>query len=116
MKVRELKALLDSPHIDRHLDDEISIMLSDPSMGPRAMVGVRHVGFGFDWENGHMCVSPEENIVRLKQKEALWQAAHDFIYMLSKDVRYYKGVAKETELAKHAKRIIERSQLKASDE
>lgn len=117
MKLRDLKDILDRhPNLDRVLDCEISIHLAEPSMGPIAMSGVRSGHFGFDWESGHFILEPSVNLARLKQKEALWQAANDFIYMLSKDVRYYKGVAKETELAKRAKEIIERSRLKAGDE
>lgn len=105
MKLRDLKKLLDDPyHFERHADDEVSIRLSDPSIGPVAMTGVRSAGFGFDWEKGHFILFPEKQIVTLKEKEALWQAATDMIYSLSKE-RTPKG--NPTTLAKRAERIME---------
>lgn len=106
MKVRELKELLNNPLVDRYLDDEVSIALSEPSMGPCAKSGIKNVCFGFDWDAGHLIITPDTNLVRLKEREALWQAASDLIYMLSQE-KTHKG--NETTLAKRAKSIIERS-------
>lgn len=113
MKLQELKDILNLPHMQgRVLDKEVSILLSDPSLGPRAMTSVAAVYSGSDWESGHFIISPKDNIVSLKQNEALWNAASNLIHSLSLDVRRYKGTEKPTELAKRAQRIIELSRSK----
>lgn len=110
MKLKDLKVRLDSLHLsERCLESEISIILTSPSMGPRAMCGVKNCGFGFDWENGHFLLTPASDLVVKSERQALWDAAHDFIYMLSQETRTYRGVEKETPLAKRAKAIMEKS-------
>lgn len=107
MKVSELKRLLNHPNkLD---DDEVVVVLSEPSFGPIASSQVVSGGYGFDWDNGKFLLRTKENIVILKEKEALWQAAHDFIYQLSQE-KTYKG--NPTFLAKRAQKIIDRSKNK----
>lgn len=106
MKVSELKKLLETRE-----DLDIVIRLSDPSIGSVSMASIDSISIGFDWENGKILINPSIPLVRLKEKEALWQSAHDFIYQLSEQKTYKDN---PTFLAKRAKSIIERSKLKIS--
>lgn len=103
--MKDLKKFFDDAYtMERHGEDEISIRLHEPSIGPVAMSPVKSAHFGFDWERGHFIFFPEQDLVRLKEKEALWQAAHDLIYSLSLE-KTPKG--NPTTLAKRAERIME---------
>ena len=112
MKIKELIDTLDrfyeTPHLRRFIEDdgEVVIKLSDPSIGPMAMCSIKSVGQGIDWEKGKIIIWPKTNLVSLKEKEALWNCAHDFIYRLSKE-RTPKG--NPTSLAKTAQAILDRS-------
>jgi hypothetical protein len=105
MKVSELKAILEHSMED----EEVVVILSEPSMGPVAMVSVASASYGLDWEKGKLLLRPNAKLVRLKDKEALWQSAHDFIYTLSNE-KTYKG--NPTHLAKCAQSILDRAKSK----
>ena len=49
--------------------DEISIRLDQPSIGRIALSGVESVFDGFDWEAGHVIITPSEPLVSWKYLE-----------------------------------------------
>lgn len=112
MKVSELKKILEQSKFGRapcYEDEEVLIRLKEPSLGWVAAEPVESAYFGFDWDNNRFLLCPKKSLVRLKEKEALWQCASDFIYGLSQE-RTPKG--NPTSLAKHAQKIIDRAKLK----
>lgn len=113
MKVSDLKKFL--THNERNScksDDETEVVIctTDPSMGFSSAVTIESARYGFDWDSGRLLLKPTLPLVTLKEKEALWQAAHDFIYCLSKD-KTPKG--NPTSLAKCAQSILDRAKEKA---
>ena len=111
MKVSELRKILEnSQGIDReYLDEEVTVLIDEPSIGGRAMVSIESVSFGFDWEHGKCMLRPKVSLARLKKEEPLWQSAHDFIYTLAQQ-RTPKG--NPTTFAKRAQAILDRAKLR----
>lgn len=63
MKLRDLKASIDSYIGLGHEEDPVLITLSQPSIGSRASCGIRGIYPGFDWEHGQMRIEPDKPIV-----------------------------------------------------
>lgn len=112
MKATELRDILNAPRMQRHLDDEVVVLLSEPSMGPRAMTGVRYATSGSDWEKGRLLLSPTDYLVRRSENQALWQAARDLLFMLSGESRHVKGEERLTGLAKEVRELFKRFGLR----
>lgn len=75
---------------------------------------MKHAHGCFDWDSGYFILSTESDLVRIKEDEALWQEARSLIYELSGETRTYRGVEKETDTAKRAKRIMDRAKNKVN--
>ena len=105
MKVSELKKSIEENPWSNG-DAEVVIKLAEPSIGPVATSKITGAGFGFDWESGMFLLFSESSLVRLKEKEALWQMAHDFVYSLAQE-KTPKG--NPTTLAKRAQRILDKA-------
>lgn len=112
MKVKELAELFNHPRMERIMDDDVVIELSEPSIGPIAMVEVKSAFQGFDWESGKFIIHPSEPVVRRTENQALWQAARDLLFMLSAETRHYKGEERLTSLAKEVRLLFERFGLR----
>jgi hypothetical protein len=116
MKVSELKKVLEHSRLSRNpdredYDEEVVVVLKEPSIGWRATTKVTSAYYGFDWDKGKLLLVTEDPLVVLKEKEALWQMAQDFIYQLSEE-KTYKG--NPTTLATRAKQILARAKEKVN--
>ena len=97
MKIKEVKEILN--HSDHHDDDDLTIHLSMPSMGPRAMVEVKNIGFGFDWERGKVIIEPTERVsIKTKEEDVYHMAADLLMDMATSKSRSY--------LCKEARQIL----------
>jgi hypothetical protein len=81
VKVSELKHMLN--HSDRHDDDDVCIVLSMPSMGPRASSLVKSASFGFDWEKGQVMLTPEKRLSEKTKEEDVYHAASDLLMYIA---------------------------------
>lgn len=66
ISLAELQRAVDvaaSSHYRSPEEVAVLITLDQPSMGPRASVGVYHAGLGFDWEDGQFRLAPAERLV-----------------------------------------------------
>lgn len=62
MTLNELKIYVDH-YIDHgHGKDDVRIILSQPSIGGRASVGISDLYTGFDWESGQIRIEPDQKI------------------------------------------------------
>lgn len=64
MKLRELRELLNNPLCGKHLEDTVSIILSEPSVGGCSKSGVESIQFGFDWDANHLLIVPDVDLIR----------------------------------------------------
>lgn len=101
---RLVQLLTGGSNPERHHDDLVSIVLSQPSMGPCAQAHISFASHGFDWEKGKFLITPNVPLVVRSEKQHVWQMAHDWIYMASQE-RSYKG--NPTKRAQHAQRILD---------
>lgn len=70
MNLLELKQIVDAnceriPNGGKPEDISVLITTKDPSIGPRASVGVEGLFMGFDWESNQLRIEPAEKIVRI---------------------------------------------------
>lgn len=80
MKVFELlQAINSSDHEDT---DEVKILLSLPSIGPRATTGIKYAKFGFDWDIG-LLLTPEVRLVPKTDKQDIFEAALDLLMFIA---------------------------------
>jgi len=107
----ELKEIIDRalkmPSYARDAEHtKVCVRLSDSSVGPSAKSLIRCAGFGIDWDKGYFILTPQIDIVRRTENQALWQRVRDFLFMLSGESRSYKGEERLTSLAKHVRKIL----------
>ncbi len=76
-----------SPMFHNELDDDISVILSLPSIGPRANSKVIHASFGFDWDRG-LQFTTEAKLVPKNDKQSIYESAYELIcYLATKPVK-----------------------------
>ena len=98
MTLRELKNAIDTAlqfeKNPENIDVVITTKLPFATCGQRPCVGVRHVGIGFDWEQGQFRIEPKEKLMAVKhdapQKVMEWNGNYHCPkceYMISKGRR-----------------------------
>lgn len=104
MKIKDLKDIL-SRHNGPYDDErEVVILISKPSIGPRATTPVKSISFGFDWENGLALIRAEETLVPKSKKEELYDLSHGLLMYIAT-----KPNKKETYEIREAKRALEKA-------
>lgn len=85
MKFSALANIVDSIRAlpEHHQDLELSIVLSEPSIGSIAQAGVLSICSGSDWERGKLLIGADRPLVTKTDKQALFERAFDFICAMS---------------------------------
>lgn len=99
LTVGELRQILNR-HDDIRDDEEISVLLALPSIGPRAHTKIKHASFGSDWDKG-LQFTTETRLVPKTEKQDIYEAAYDLLFWLAT-----KPQKKETYEVRTAKRIL----------
>lgn len=63
MKARELRDYLCNGNLARELDSEVRVVLNQPGIPTAPSVGVKSVGYGFDWTAGMFMIRTDEPII-----------------------------------------------------
>lgn len=66
-----------------HSQDEVVVLLSEKSLGPRASSQIERIILGFDWDNGRLIIEPSERLVsdiRSRDAEKMRTFWHDVLH------------------------------------
>jgi hypothetical protein len=100
MKIKELKKILNqSSHQD---EEEVQVILSIPSLGPRATSKVKDVSFGFDWDKG-LLIHTENPLVIKNDKQSIFEESYSLLMKIATESFIVK---KETKTHQEAKRVL----------
>ena len=108
LTVKQLRERLSVPGSERHDNDVVMIRRANVSIGGSATTPVVGLGFGSDWDRGKCLLSTAEPLVVKSDKQQLWDAARDFLYLLSGDYNERKGKRYLTQYAVRARALLER--------
>lgn len=111
LTVGQLREHISRRGFERHDIDVVMIRRADLSIGGSAATAITGVSFGFDWDRGKCLLSTADPLVLKSDKQALWDSARDFLYMLSGDYGERKGKRYLTSYAKEARRLLEKHGL-----
>ncbi len=98
--VRFLKEYLDRISDKARMDLPVKVILSIPSVGPRAFSLVTHVNFGYDWDKG-LLLTTKESLVPRSEDQLAYQMAHELLLFIAT-----KPVKKESYEIRRAKQIL----------
>lgn len=107
MKVSELKKILEGSKYGKapcYDDENVFVLLKEPSLGSRSMSLIKSAYFGFDWESGRLILEPTKDLSTKRYKEKILDRAYDLIMQLAAQ-KTYKG--NPTSLAKYAQEILD---------
>lgn len=80
-------------------DLEVKVVLSLPSIGPKATTNVQSAVYGFDWDKG-LLLRTEEQLVPKSEKQSIYESANDLLMMLATEWYIRKKDNYETRTAK----------------
>lgn len=85
-------------------DNEVRIVLGEPSVGARASCGIKWVDTGFDWESGRFNITPDASLCRRgrSKEDALRMVADKYVYDKRVTVIYHCPTCEE-KLPKNAR-------------
>ena len=97
MKVKELRELLvkKASLTSRDDDEEVTVLLDLPSIGPRACTKVTYASFGIDWNRG-LQFKTETNIVPKDDKQSVFEAAFELLAYLATKPSKRQGYEQRT--------------------
>ena len=98
MKVGELRRILN--YHDNMDNEEISVLLALPSIGPRAHTKVTDASFGHDWDRG-LQFRTEARLVPKNDKQDVFEAAYELLAWLAT-----KPVKRQSYEQRTAERIL----------
>lgn len=106
MKVKQLKEIL-----ERTDDDlEVVVILSQPSMGPRANMQIESAHRGIDWEKNYFCMEPKAPISEKTKEEGVYYNAHELIMYLAT-----KKMTRDSYEVTRAKAVLKRAGYTEAD-
>lgn len=94
MKVFELLQTINSSDYEDTCD--VKILLSLPSLGPRATTDIKFANFGFEWDVG-LLLTPEVRLVPKTDKQDIFEAAFELLMYIATKPR--KKESYETRVA-----------------
>ena len=101
MKIKELKHILKTS--SNYQDEEdVLVVLSEPSIGPTSTVKVESVSFGFDWDKG-LLIDCEKPLVEKNEKQSIFEEGYSLLMFLATESFIVK---KEKYVHRESKRIL----------
>lgn len=103
MNVEDLKRILNMQDYNDQAKLPVSVLISKPSVGPRAVCNIESAHFGFDWDRG-LLLTPISPLVIKQQNESAFDLSVDLLMYLAT-----KPTKKKSYETKRARKILQKA-------